>query len=314
MLILSGAATYRVRVLQQGVQAMREEQRQFIQKQNDQLRIQVDKKTLQLRSALLRLEQKKNQLESANQDLSEKSASIQELNEKLEHLISERTEALQSTMRDLDTFLYRTSHDLRRPLMTILGLINVAKKEGNLKKTHEILGHVTKTVDDLDRMLSKLIAISFCYSDKLPKAPVDLFFMAAESIASVTRAYALQSNQIQLTTIGDSGTFSSNVYLLKVMLFSILENAVQYGGETVKIKVIAEVNQNTAVLSVIDNGPGIDSLYQELVFDMFFRGHEKSAGNGLGLYLVKIGVEKLGGSVKLQSSPGNGTEVRLSFS
>ncbi len=61
----------------------------------------------------------------------------------------------------------------------------------------------------------------------------------------------------------------------------------------------------------MDWGEGIDATRQGQIFNMFFRANEKSSGNGLGLYLVKIAMEKLGGSVNLTSQVGKGTEIRL---
>lgn len=93
----------------------------------------------------------------------------------------------------------------------------------------------------------------------------------------------------------------------------ILENSILYGGEAVRVKIDLNETPDSVHIYIQDNGAGIDLAYQKPVFDMFFRGHEKSTGNGLGLYLVKIGMEKLSGQVKLQSSVGVGTRIEVRF-
>jgi hypothetical protein len=92
VIIFSIAATYRVRVLQQGVNSMKEEQRQLIEQQNETLKVQVAEKTDQLQNALKILQQKKTELEEVNHELSQQSMSVNELNSQLESLVIIRTE------------------------------------------------------------------------------------------------------------------------------------------------------------------------------------------------------------------------------
>jgi signal transduction histidine kinase len=314
MLILTVAARYQVQSLEKDFESIREEQRNLIEKKNDELKVQVEEKTKQLKDALKTLEQKKDQLETANQDLLLKSDSIQTLNQKLEQLVASRTQALQSTMHDLDTFLYRASHDLRRPLMTISGIVNLVMKEKKIDKIHELMLHVNKTVTGLDRMLKKLIAISFCYTEGIDKEPVEIVGLIQGVSRSIAHEYSLRENQIQVTAANPHVQLNSNAYLLKMIVDCLLENAVQYhsNGE-VLITIVVENHGKACLIKIIDRGEGIESTRQRQIFDMFFRAHEKSDGNGLGLYLVKIGVEKLGGSVDLTSQLGQGTEIRLLF-
>lgn len=313
VIIFSVAATYRVRSLQRGVDEMKEEQRRLIEKQNEYLKTQVDEKTEQLQTALKTLQQKKSELEEVNHELAQQSASVHHLNQRLEKLVANRTDALNATMRDLDTFLYRTSHDLRRPLMTILGISNLVAKEKDVETIHSMMAHINKTVSDLDRMLKKLIAISFCYSERVDKEPIDLRLLVNEVVLSVTKENSLEKEAIQVVFKQPLSALVSNAYLLKMMLGCVLENSAQYRSSTLQISLVVESDQGMLQLSVQDNGPGIDMAYQKPVFDMFFRAHEKSTGNGLGLYLVKIGVEKLGGTVKLFSEVDKGTTISIIF-
>jgi signal transduction histidine kinase len=311
VVIFSIAASYRVRVLQAGVQELQLQQQRLIQQQNAQLKSQVEEKTQQLKAALQTLQQQKTELEHANLELSQQATSIQDLNQNLELLVAKRTSALQTTMRDLDTFLYRASHDLRRPLMTILGVANLVSREADLLKVQGLVELITRTVGDMDRMLKKLIAISFCYNAEVEKERIKLLPLLQEAVDTIHTAFATERGQIELEC--DPDEIATNRYLLKVMLESILENSFQYGGIATRVRVLAVQSGGVIRISITDNGAGIDSRSQPTVFEMFSRAHERSTGNGLGLYLVKIGAEKLGGGVQLESAPGQGTSITLSF-
>lgn len=311
VIIFSIAATYRVRSLQHGVELIKEEQRKTIEQQNKFLKDQVEEKTQQLQKAFTILQQKKEELEEVNYELSQRSASVNELNKRLEQLVLNRTEALNATMRDLDTFLYRTSHDLRRPLMSILGISNLVAKENDVNTIRSLMIHINKTVLDLDRMLKKLIAISFCYSEHTEQEPIDLRELIREVSNTILTEYPLSSSSLTVSIHSAWPVIKSNGYLLKMVLGSIFENSAQYSGANVLIQVSVDVQGDQCLINVQDNGAGIDLAYQKPVFDMFFRAHEKSTGNGLGLYLVKLAIEKLGGSVKLASVLNQGTEITL---
>jgi signal transduction histidine kinase len=309
--IFSIAASYRVRVLTTGVQLLQQQQRQLVEQQNEQLKLQVEEKTGQLKEALFKVQAQKSELESANSELSQQAASIRDLNQSLELLVAKRTSALQITMRDLDTFLYRASHDLRRPLMTISGVTNLMAREEDLARVKGLIELINRTVRDMDRMLKKLIAISFCYNAEVEKEQTPLRTLLLEVIQSIQHSFSIQPEQIEVDS--DPRDLSTNRYLLKVMLESILENAFQYGGLDTHVLVRVIQSGGFLEMSVTDNGVGIDPRSQSTVFDMFSRGHERSTGNGLGLYLVKIGSEKLGGTVRLDSTPGKGTTLVMTF-
>ncbi len=317
--IFSIATTYRFKILQHNMDSMRDEQRKMILNQNDELKIQVDVKTKQLQETLSLLRQQKNELEVTNSDLrnnsdivSKQAIAIQELNEKLEELLRNQTRALASTTRDLDTFLYRTSHDLRRPLMTILGLSNLMKRETEIFEIHKMLELVNQTLAGLDRMLKKLIAIGFCYNEHVELEDVRIESLVHRVVSELQSADYGQAHFSMLSdSLSEDSKVKSNGYLLNAILGSILENAIYYGGNGVHITLQLKQDGQYFIIMISDNGPGIAADIQENIFEMFYRANEKSPGNGLGLYLVKIGVAKLGGKVLLESSLQEGTTITL---
>jgi signal transduction histidine kinase len=101
---------------------------------------------------------------------------------------------------------------------------------------------------------------------------------------------------------------------LSIIFRNILANAFQYFDKTKKhstLLITAEINSQLATISFRDNGIGIDPAFHDRVFEMFFRASDTSNGSGLGLYVAKNTVEKLGGKIHMTSKLGVGTEVIL---
>ena len=111
--------------------------------------------------------------------------------------------------------------------------------------------------------------------------------------------------------VDNSFTFNSDEKRVNVILKNLIFNAVKYQSfnqENPSIKVKANEDGNHILISVKDNGEGIDPDIQEKVYEMFFRASEKSSGSGLGLYIVKEMVSKLDGTIQLKSEPDKGSE------
>jgi signal transduction histidine kinase len=93
-------------------------------------------------------------------------------------------------------------------------------------------------------------------------------------------------------------------------LTNILSNSIKYSDRRKAnrfIKVNATVSENNCAIAIEDNGLGIEEQYLDKIFDMYFRAHTSLKGTGLGLYIVKDTIERLGGSIKVESVPGKGT-------
>lgn len=318
VLIFSAASTQRIRNLKRGVTQLREAHRHFVENQNEELKVQVAEKTEALQEALSSLQLQKNELELVNKELlhnskqlEQQSVSIQRLNMHLEELVKQRTLALELALRDLDIFFYRVSHDLRRPLTSILGLNNLIEKESDVGKMRSLAAMVNKTVLDVDRMLKKLIAISLCHQNDIEMVELETEEVIAEAIREVKRQYA--DYNFSITTQIENVKLINNFFLLRTIIECGLENSIVFGGSGVEIKVKAEEREGQLLLTITDNGVGIDPLFIQKAFYMFVRGDDKSAGNGLGLYLARLGAEKLNGFASLKSKPHISTELGLTL-
>jgi len=108
--------------------------------------------------------------------------------------------------------------------------------------------------------------------------------------------------------IPDNQTFFSYPAMVRIILENLIENAVQFAGmDKPYIQIMTREAGRDIVLEISDNGQGIHAEYQDRVFDMYFRANERSKGNGLGLYIVRKAVEKLGGKISFQSQYGSGS-------
>jgi len=109
-------------------------------------------------------------------------------------------------------------------------------------------------------------------------------------------------------------TFFSYPAMIKIIIDNLVENAISFSTKHdpfIKLKVHQQADQ--VVMEVVDNGQGIEPQYHERIFEMYFRGNEQSKGNGLGLFIVKKSVEKLGGKVTLASEYMKGSTVTITL-
>ena len=248
-----------------------------------------------------KLRKQKVELERVNNE-------IKHINENLEGLVLERTRLLEEAHRELDTFLYRASHDLRSPVCSIIGLCNLATHFSN-NETRDILDKVVFTTSAMDRLLKKLQIIS-----EINQPSNFSTINLREMIEAVTYncQNIIRKNSITfITNCPAHLEVSSYPTLIEAILSNLIENALFYTSlkdtNERKIELTAAIRDNHIHLTLHDNGIGIDNKIRDRIFDMFFKGHVFSKGNGLGLYIVQKSVQALDGNVAIESVPGQFT-------
>ncbi len=304
--IFSIAASLRIRSIRQELNMALKREREIIRNQNTNLQEEVQLKTLELR-------EKNKLLEEHFEELHTQSIAIKELNLRLENMLSERTTALENITSDFNIFLYRTAHDLRRPLTTILGITNLIENESDSSVKNELVNLINTCVRDLDAMIKKMIVISYCHDDS-PVEVSDCWIndILTATVEGVSKSMSITPQQIKIaTTLPDEFMVCTNHYILKEVIKSLIENSIQYGGVGVEITIKLEQRAQLVFIEFSDNGPGIELIYRDRIFDIFFRANERSKGNGLGLYLAKIGMKRLGGDIYLVQTNQVGTKFAL---
>lgn len=220
---------------------------------------------------------------------------------------------LTSALHQLDTFVYKASHDLKGPIATIQGLSSLALKEPNNADLPNYLEKIDQTANKMDSLLAKLLIVNVINHDAPSYSSINLSEMVGNLVDKIEKEI------IWDIKIDESINIKSDERLLSVSLNNMIENAVNYSypNRPCMIKIIAEndANNNNILINVIDNGRGINKEMVDQIFNMFFRGDEYSQGNGLGLYVVKMAINKLEGSVDVKSSSEEGTHftIRLPY-
>jgi len=222
---------------------------------------------------------------------------------------------LKGANKELELFIYKASHDLRGPLASILGLSMLVKQEKNPKEVTNYLNMIDTSAKKLDTILVTLIKsmqirdvkkfedeISFdCLLNEIQQR-----FIGYEEypLIEITKNISVKENVV------------SNKLILESVFQNIIENAIKYSNpEVLNSYLRINITETETAIEILfeDNGIGIDPTSVDKIFDMYYRGSNKSKGTGLGLYLVKNGINKLGGTIKVESELGKGTKFIVSL-
>lgn len=265
----------------------------------------------QISKAHREIVEQKEEIRVQSDGLIRANETIANINKGLEQEINVRTSALTQAYKELDTFFYRSSHDFRRPLTTFMGLAEVAKITVKEPNALELFEKVKETATNLDKMLIKLQSISDVGAQQLVYKEVLLQEILADIAGSFR--YELEHRGVRIETdIRLVRSFVSYPAMVKIIVENLVENAIYFCGTyDPYVRVTAYEDHDKVVIEVRDNGQGIDPQYYGRIFEMYFRGNERSKGNGLGLYIVRKAVEKLHGTVGLETVPMGGSLFRV---
>jgi signal transduction histidine kinase len=223
---------------------------------------------------------------------------------------------LRKTNMELDKFVYRVSHDLRAPLLSILGLIELSESEGPNTNVADYLLMMKESVQKLDGFIKDILNYSRNARSEIMQDTINLKADVAEIISQLRFINASTENIAFENSIDDKLNLICDRQRLKVIFTNLVSNAIRYRDTSIAnpfIKINATEMIDKLIIHIEDNGIGISEAYQDKVFDMFFRASSRSAGTGLGLYIVKETVEKLEGSVKVVSAVGKGSTFSVTL-
>ncbi|MDB5271817.1 MAG: Signal transduction histidine kinase [Chitinophagaceae bacterium] len=228
----------------------------------------------------------------------------------LEEIVQQRTQDLREAHEQLETFVYRASHDIQGPLKSIMGLTILGKKDIRDEAAQTYFKHILTTAKKLDKLLTSLTHLITLRQGNLKKSKIDFRNMIDELLSHFKKNLGYETMNINVE-IQDTGEFYSDYNLLSSIAENIIENAIKYAdSEKTKhlLNITIKADRENAALSFEDNGDGIPLESQKIIFKLFYKGNVKSGGSGLGLYIVKSAVEQLGGTIALESTPGEGAK------
>lgn len=225
----------------------------------------------------------------------------------------EKNRDLQKVNSELDSFVYRVSHDLRAPLTSILGLISLMKIETSQEKIGEYIGLQEKSILKLDLFIKEIINLSRNSRLGITVSEIDFEELVNEIYES--QHYSSSSDNIQrLVEVEDGIHFFTDRQRLSIILNNLISNGLKYvnpheANPLVKVRVSSA--EEKCVIEVIDNGIGISETFLPKIFEMFFRATQEFSGSGLGLYIVKETVEKLKGKITVKSKMRQGSVFKV---
>jgi PAS domain S-box-containing protein len=235
-----------------------------------------------------------------------------------EETLKARNEELQKTNNDLDNFIYTASHDLKAPITNIEGLM------------HMLVRHLPAESLEIP-VIDKVITMTRASVDRFKNTINDLTELTKlqrsteDDVSQVQFSEIFEEIRLDLeTTIQDSGakletnfsqcpSFRFSRKNLRSIIYNLVSNAIKYHSPEREpfIRVSSKVEQEFCMLTVEDNGLGIDLSQESKLFSMFKRLHDHVEGSGIGLYIVKKIVENSGGKIKVESEVGKGSTFRV---
>lgn len=265
--------------------------------------------------------------------LEESNRELKELNEKLKweigvrksaeesalkmgRLMDERALQLESANRELEAFSYVASHDLQEPLRIIAGYVQLLEKryKDKLDKdADEFIGYAVEGTKRMQRLITDLLNYSRLGPRGMELKSVDLSDILRQTVNNM-RVSIEESGAV--ITGGALPVVTADPTQMLHLFMNLVGNAIKYRGEEpLRINVSSEERPGEWVVTVQDNGIGIDPRYRERIFQLFQRLHGKDqyAGTGIGLSICKKVVENLGGRIWVESEPGKGSAFHFTI-
>jgi PAS domain S-box-containing protein len=221
-------------------------------------------------------------------------------------------EELKIRNTELDNFVYKVSHDLRAPLSSILGLVNLARLPGNTDNPMDYIDIIGDKVLHLDHFISDVLSHSKNLKMDISTSKVELKKIIEQTFTDLN--YLEGARDVVHSVKIEGVDLYSDPWRLSEIFRNLVSNAIKYrklDSRAPEITIKINVDHLRADISFADNGIGIDEKNLVRIFEMFYRATEQSDGSGIGLYIVKNAIDKLGGQINVASKPDEGTRFHI---
>ncbi|TKC09012.1 hybrid sensor histidine kinase/response regulator [Pedobacter frigoris] len=224
--------------------------------------------------------------------------------------LREKIAELEKTNDELNRFIYSISHELRAPLVSAMGIVNVVKMENLFHSSGEYWGMIETCSNKLDYYIQK--TLQYYKNNKLvhEKSPVDFKTIINELIELYS--YSDKETHFTVDIIQDI-PFYGDAFRIEVILGNLISNAIKYQKKeekNKKVEIHIEVTKDIAEITISDNGMGILNEHLEKIFTQFFKS-KTNHGSGLGLFIVKEALNKISGKISVSSNTIDGTTFKI---
>jgi two-component system sensor histidine kinase/response regulator len=226
--------------------------------------------------------------------------------------LKEKVEALEKANEELNRFIYSASHDMRSPLVSVLGIINLAKADNAISDPNGYVDLIESCILRLDEFIKKVIEY---YRNSRVEADIETVDFKAIIIEAI-EVNRHRNNLVNFSVdVQQDHVFKGDVFRISVILNNLISNAIKYQKSdepNPKVHLQVRTFPHKAVITIEDNGVGILGSHLKDIFHMFFRSNRTdNSGTGIGLYIVKEALSKLGGTIEVDSTYGQGTKFEI---
>ncbi|MFA6277153.1 MAG: hybrid sensor histidine kinase/response regulator [Pedobacter sp.] len=219
---------------------------------------------------------------------------------------------LEKTNDELNRFIYSISHELRAPLVSVIGIVGLVKMEGLYNSSGEYWSLIETCSNKLDYYIQKTLQYYKNNKTVADKSPVDFNKLISELID----VYSYTDKDTRFTVnIDQQVEFKGDLFRIEVILGNLISNAIKYQKVTElnkKVNIDVEVSKEFAQISISDNGMGILNEHLEKIFTQFFKS-KVHHGSGLGLFIVKEALNKIEGRISVSSDVDHGTTFKITI-
>jgi PAS domain S-box-containing protein len=244
---------------------------------------------------------------------------MRNINDELENRVAERTEQLLAANKDLESFSYSVSHDLRSPLRHISSFVSLLQEHLGTESdevTARYLGTIGNSARHMSQLIDGLLAFSRLGRAAVNITPVDFNLLVGTVVAQL--AHDTEGRVVDWVVAPDLPVVQGDALLLREIWANLLGNAFKYSRPRERSRIEVGWSVDPAVgytFFVRDNGVGFDTKYSHKLFGVFQRLHRATEfeGTGIGLALTRRIVERHGGSIWAESQPGEGSVFYFSL-
>jgi signal transduction histidine kinase len=229
----------------------------------------------------------------------------------LRHTLAE----LQLRNQEMDHYVYRVSHDLRAPLCSVTGLVNLAAEEEDPVVLRNYLSMIGSTISKSDDFIQSVLTHSKVLNTQIQPTALQLETLVKDSFQNFRYLNGWDKVGLQVE-ISAEIPFYNDLFRVSIILNNLIANAIKFRRPEAARSFVSfriEVDERKATVYINDNGTGIAPTSIPKIFDMFYRGSETSTGSGLGLYIVKQALQKIEGQIQVESTLGVGTMFTLTL-